>query len=150
MLALRRLVQKGFGRSQPVGKIEEAKKILNQMGLPKPQQNEMAALTLLALCGLGPNDSWRDAGKKSLGVSKGIMVFIKAHYDKSYAPNTRETVRRQVLHQFLQAKLVDYNPDEPGLPTNSPRAHYALTDNALAAIRTYGTSDGEERVGRFW
>jgi len=36
--------------------------------------------------------------------------------------------------------LAAYNPDEPSLPTNSPRAHYALTDDALAAIRTYGTS----------
>lgn len=122
-----------------MGKIEEAQQILKQMGLPAPQQNEMSALTLLALCGLGPDDSWRDANKDSLGVSKGIMVFMEKHYGKRYAANTRETVRRQVLHQFVQAKLVDYNPDEPDLPTNSPRAHYALTDNALSTIRSYGT-----------
>jgi len=122
-----------------VGKIEEAQQILEQMGLPKSQQNEISALTLLALCGLGPNAAWRDASKSSLGISKGIMAFIDQHYHRRYAPNTRETVRRQVLHQFVQAKLIDYNPDQPNLPTNSPRAHYALTDNALEAIRAYGT-----------
>jgi hypothetical protein len=31
-------------------KIEEAKEILKELGLPKQQQNELAGLTLLALC----------------------------------------------------------------------------------------------------
>jgi type II restriction enzyme len=45
----------------------------------------------------------------------------------------------------VQANLVDYNPDRPDLPTNSPRAHYALTDNAIATIRTFG-KPGWKRV----
>jgi type II restriction enzyme len=122
-----------------VGKIDEAQDILQQMGLPTAQQNEMSALTLLALCGLGPNDNWRESGSESLGVSKGIMVFMKGQYGKEYAPNTRETIRRQVLHQFVQANLVDCNPDNLDLSTNSPRAHYALTEDALLTMRTYGT-----------
>lgn len=54
------------------------------------------------------------------------MAFVNKHYKKEqpYAPNTRETFRRQVLHQFLQARIVDYNPDNPALPVNSPNAHY--------------------------
>jgi type II restriction enzyme len=43
-----------------------------------------------------------------------------------------------VLHQFVQAKIVDYNPDNPALPTNSPRAHYAISESALTAIRKFG------------
>ena len=38
---------------------------------------------------------------------------------------TRETFRRQVLHQFVQGRIADYNPFDPSLPTNSPNAHYA-------------------------
>ena len=110
-----------------MGKMEEAQDILKQLGLPPAQQSEMSALTLLALSGLGPDDAWSKTRRKSLGVSKGIMAFIKNRYGREYAPNTRETVRRQVLHQFVQASLADYNPDAPDLPTNSPRAHYALT-----------------------
>ncbi|MDY0024506.1 MAG: hypothetical protein RBS33_00825 [Lentimicrobium sp.] len=47
------------------------------------------------------------------------MAFVNKNYGKSYAPNTRETFRRQVLHQFVQARVVDYNPDNPGLPVKA-------------------------------
>jgi type II restriction enzyme len=120
-------------------RLEEAQEILTALGLPKDQQNEMSALTLLALANVGPSDPWADAERRSLGVTKGIMAFMREAYAKEYAPNTRETVRRQVLHQFVQAGLADYNPDNPGLPTNSPRAHYAISEAALAAVRAYGT-----------
>jgi hypothetical protein len=123
-----------------MSKVEEAKKILKALGIPPAQQNEISALTLLALCGLKRKDSWANASRSSLTVTKGIMAFIAEHYQKIYAPNTRETFRRQVLHQFVQARIVDYNPDEPDLPTNSPRAHYSLSSAALNAIRTFGTT----------
>ncbi|MDA8405780.1 MAG: hypothetical protein M0T73_02825 [Deltaproteobacteria bacterium] len=123
-----------------MAKTKEAQIVLKELGLPPAQQNEIAALTLLALCGIGPDDPWEKAKCRSLGVSKGIMAFIEANYDRKYAPNTRETVRRQVLHQFRQACIIDYNPDDPNLPTNSPRTHYALTSIALNTIQLYGTS----------
>ena len=50
---------------------------------------------------------------------------------------------------FVQARIADYNPDEPNLPTNSPRAHYALTKAALAAVRTYGTRRWKAAAKRF-
>lgn len=120
-------------------KICEAQSILKALGLPSNQQNEISALTLLTLCGIKPKDSWSNTHKHSLSVSKGIINFIFHEYHKEYAPNTRETVRRQVLHQFCQAYLSDYNPDDPKLPTNSPKAHYALTESAEAVIKQFGT-----------
>src|SRR5215470_13847331 len=107
--------------------ISEAQELLAALGMPPAQQNEMAAFTLLALCGLKPDESWSTAQRRSMTVSKGIMAFIRDHYGRTYAPNTRETFRRQVLHQFVQGRIADYNPDEPGLPTNSPKAHYAVS-----------------------
>jgi hypothetical protein len=41
------------------------------------------------------------------------MDWARAHYGKEYAPNTRETFRRQTMHQFVQAGLALYNPDDP-------------------------------------
>ena len=120
-------------------KIKEAQIILKELGLPKLQQNEISALTLLALCNIKEEDNWKNSTKNSLGVSKGIMQFITKIYNKEYAPNTRETVRRFVLHQFVQARIADYNPDIPDLPVNSPKAHYALSNEALLAIKTYNT-----------
>jgi len=130
-------------------KVKEAKNILRKVGLPEAQQNEISALTLLALCRIGPKDPWRKARRESLTITKGIMDFIKRVYEKEYAPNTRETFRRQVLHQFAQAKIVDLNPDNPKLPTNSPKTHYALTEDALKVIQKYGTPEWEKACRHF-
>jgi hypothetical protein len=129
-----------------MNKIKEAKTILKELGLPKAQQNEMSALTLLALCGIKNADAWKDAQRSSLKVTKGVMAFMTKHYKRRYAPNTRETVRRQILHQFVQARLADYNPDNPQLPVNSPNAHYALSKPALEVIRTFGTKKWNSSV----
>lgn len=136
-------------KSLLIKKIEEAKEILKDFGLPPAQQNEISALTLLALCGLKTNGQWVNSFRQSLSVSKGIMDFISKEYKKSYAPNTRETVRRQVLHQFVQACIADYNPDNPSLPTNSPRAHYAISENALEVIRTFGTKGWSPNLQKY-
>lgn len=77
------------------------------------------------------------------------MSFIRDQYGRNYAPNTRETFRRQVLHQFVQGGIADYNPDKPSLPTNSPKAHYAITQAALTAVRTYGAEQWERSVREF-
>lgn len=132
-----------------MNKIKQAKEILKLLGLPTAQQNEISAYTLLALCGIGKNDSWNKATRKSLKVTKGVMLFVNDNYKKVYAPNTRETFRRQVLHQFVQARIADYNPDNPKLPVNSPNAHYAITETALQAIRTYGTKEWKAAAEKF-
>lgn len=84
-----------------MSKIDQAKDILKNFGLPDAQQNEISALTLLALCGIKTRDNWDQATKSSLKVTKGIMAFIKKEYKKAYAPNTRETFRRQVTFSSL-------------------------------------------------
>ena len=132
-----------------MSKIEEAQEILKALGLPIAQQNEMSALTLLALCNIKEVDSWAKASRQSLGVTKGIMSFVAENYGKPYAPNIRETFRRQVLHQFVQGRIADYNPDEPGLPVNSPRAHYSISNEALSVIKTYNTRKWKSAVKTF-
>lgn len=132
-----------------MSKIDEARGALKALGLPPPQQNEMSALTLLALCDVPPNDSWRKARRHSVTVTKGVMTWVAAAYKKKYAPNTRETFRRQVLHQFVQAGIAEYNPDNPGLATNSPKAHYSLTKQALDALKSYGTRRWKSSVKKF-
>lgn len=132
-----------------MSKIEEAQEILRALGLPPAQYNEMAALTFLAVCNIKENDKWAKVTRQSLGVTKGIMTFVNENYGKSYAPNTRETFRRQVLHQFVQARVVDYNPDNPSLPVNSPRAHYALTSEVLEVVKTYKSRNWKNALKNF-
>ncbi len=130
-------------------KVREAKEILKELGLPKQQQNDLAAFTLLALCGLKPRDNWSKTTRLSLKLSKGIIDFLKVFYSKEYAPNTRESIRKDVLHQFVQARILDYNPDNPKLPVNSPNTHYAITEEAREAIITFGTKAWKEGANRF-
>ena len=130
-------------------RVAEAQAILKALGLPRAQQNQISALTLLALCGIRPNDPWNRAKREGRTVTKGVMDFIRDQYKVSYAPNTRETVRRQVLHQFVLAAVADYNPFDPDLPTNSPRAHYAISEAALNAIRSFGKREWEAAVAGF-
>lgn len=128
--------------------VEEARNILRDLGLPAAQSNEMSALTLISLCGLGPDDPWSKSRRIRCTVTKGIMDFIREKFGKNYAPNTRETFRRQVLHQFVQGHIADHNPFQPDLPTNSPRAHYAITEAALEAVKVYGSVNRWKRETR--
>lgn len=93
------------------------------------------------------SDSWQAA--RSLRRAHAILPFIEDAYGKSYAENTRETIRRRVLQQFEQARLVDRNPDAPARPTNSGKTCHALTDEALAVIRAYGTKRFTSAAARF-
>jgi len=73
-----------------------------------------------------------------------MMNFFEEHFGKRYAPNTRETVRRQTIHQFLDAGIVVINPDTPSRPTNSPNAVYQIEAGLLELLRTHGTAEWEK------
>jgi adenine-specific DNA-methyltransferase len=124
-------------------RIEEALAILKGLGVPREQQNERSALTLLSLLGLRPGTPWSEATDPLMGITP-MMDFFRAHYGKDYAPNTRETVRRQTIHQFLDAGIVVINPDDPSRPTNSPYAVYRMEAGLLKLLRTYGTANWEK------
>ncbi len=123
----------------------EALEVLRALELPKAQLNERSALTLLALLNLTPELSWVEATNPLCGITP-MMEFFSEHYGKRYKPNTRETVRRQTVHQFLDAGLVSANPDDPARPINSPKAVYQITPNALGLLRTYGTSQWSNQL----
>lgn len=110
--------------------------------MPKRQQNEISALTLLALAGIGPKEPRARAEKRLLRIHD-IMGLCSEKYHKKYAENTREVFRRQVIHQFEHARIVDKNPDDPERPTNSGKTCYALTDEFLSVVRRFGTEEWE-------
>ncbi len=118
--------------------IESALDILKQLDFPRAQLNERSAMVLLALLALTPRKAWRNAQNPLIGITP-IMDWIAVNYDKKYAPNSRETIRRQTIHQFVDAGLVLHNPDEPDRPVNSPRAVYQISTEALSLLRSYGT-----------
>ena len=118
--------------------IEAAQQIIISLGLPRAQQNERSALCLLALLNLTPGKAWAEAENPLVGITP-IMDWARDHYGKAYAPNTRETFRRQSMHQFCDAGVALYNPDKPDRPVNSPKTVYQLEPAALVLLRTFDT-----------
>ncbi|MGY1633806.1 BsuBI/PstI family type II restriction endonuclease [Geodermatophilus sp. SYSU D01186] len=118
-------------------KIEEALAVLRALDMPREQLNERSALSLLALLDLGPDDPWSAASAPLRGITP-MMDFFSEKYGKTYKPNTRETVRRQTVHQFVDAGLLLYNPDKPDRPVNSPKAVYQVEQSALLLLQQFG------------
>lgn len=129
-------------------KIQDALNILIILGLPRQQLNERSALTLLALLALKPGQRWKEAENPLMGITP-MMDFFFEHYGKKYAPNTRETVRRQTVHQFLQASLIVANPDKPERPTNSPKAVYQIEQAALQLLKSFGSPDWNVNLQKY-
>ena len=131
-----------------MSKVTEARAILKGLGLPSAQQNEISALTLLALANVRKRGSWSDVKQPELRIHD-VLGFSKDVYGKTYAENTRETIRRQVVHQFVQAGIVVINPSNPELPTNSPKTMYALSPRVKSLLKTYGTAAWKRKLHAF-
>lgn len=129
-------------------KMNQALDILKALNVPRAQQNERSALTLLALLDVRPLSPWKDASNPLLGITE-MMDYFQEHYGKQYAPNTRETVRRHTVHQFVQMGLVVANPDDPDRPTNSPDNRYQVEREALELLRTFGTSEWDKGLAAY-
>ena len=129
-------------------RVEDARIVLETLGMDAERSNERSALVLLALLRLTPAESWAEAANPMLGT-RAIMDFIRDEYGKDYAPNTRETVRRFTLHQFVEAQFIVQNPDEPQRPVNSPKWNYQVTGEALDVLRAYGTDAWQSATDRY-
>ena len=136
------------GESAAAKMISESLSVLQALGVPREQQNERSALTLLALLGMKPRMPWADAGDPMLGITE-MMTYFKKHFRKEYAPNSRETVRRFTVHQFVQMGLVQANPDDPGRPVNSPDNRYRVAPTLLKLAREFGTSSWDQSLKHF-
>lgn len=125
--------------------IDEAHQILISLGLPRAQHNERSALSLLALLNLTPSKTWTQAENPLVGITP-IMDWSRQHYGKEYAPNTRETFRRQTMHQFVDAGIALYNPDKPDRPVNSPKAVYQVAPAVLTLLHSFGTPEWHDNL----
>ncbi len=108
--------------------IEQALQVLSDLGFPRAQQNMRSALCLLALLNLSRDKAWPQATNPLMGITP-IMDWVRGHYQKRYKPNTRETFRRQTMHQFVDAGIAINNPDNPTRSINGPLSQRYLLGN---------------------
>lgn len=125
-------------------KLDEAREILQKVGMPKRQQNDKCCRVLLALAGLEEKDKWNKAKDEFIRIHD-ILIFLREKYNVVYAENTREDIRKQALKPFRDAAIVETN----GKPVNSPLFSYRLTTEFLELIRTYGTDEWEDELSVF-
>ncbi|MDN3611840.1 BsuBI/PstI family type II restriction endonuclease [Vibrio ostreicida] len=129
-------------------KIQFAIDVLKALGLPQAQLNERTALTLLSLARLGPDTDY-ELASDSMMTTRDIMDFIRDEYEVVYAANTRETIRRQSLHQMEQASLIERNRDDPKRATNSPKNNYSLNIEITRILGAGSDGDWKELVEEF-
>ena len=125
-------------------KVDEAREILKMLGMPKTQQADICCYVLLAMAGIKSDTLWKDAGNEWIRIHD-IIQFANTYYGSTYAENSRETFRKQALHHFRNAALVEDN----GKATNSPNYRYRLTEETLQMVRTFQTSEWQKSVSRF-
>lgn len=120
-------------------KIEEARGILKFVGMPKEQQTDLCCYVLLAMAGIKPEMTWKEATNEWIRIHD-IIRFTNSNYENTYAENSRETFRKQALHRFRTAALVEDN----GTATNSPNYRYRLTTETLELVKSFQSAEWEE------
>ena len=125
-------------------KVEEARLILKEMQVPDRQQSDLCCYTLLAMAGIHPKEKWINATNQWIRIHD-IISFTREHYNVAYAENSRETFRKQAIHHFRFAAIIEDN----GKATNSPDYRYRITDEMLAVIRSYGGKEWKAKASDF-
>ena len=111
-------------------KLKKIKSLLADIGLPSAQQSDLCALTILAMANLKEIGSFAGATNNWIRIHD-VIAFINANYSAKYAENSRGTFRKQAMHHFRTAALIEDN----GKATNSPNYRYRLTDEFLKVIQ---------------
>lgn len=116
--------------------ITETRELLAAIGLPKAQQSDICVLTVLGMADIKPETDWSEATNNWLRIHD-IIQFANANYPVSYAENSRETFRKQALHHFRTAAIVEDN----GKSTNSPNYRWRLTREFVNILQNIGITD---------
>ena len=127
-----------------MGKIEMARAFLEAVGMPKKQQADVCCYTILAMAGIKPKTAWAKASNEWIRIHD-IIQFTNQFYRTTYAENSRETFRKQALHAFRTAAIIEDN----GLATNSPNYRYRLTEEALSVLKCLDSADWLAQVNLF-
>ena len=112
-------------------KVDALKATLNEVGFPSQMQADVCIYAILALAGIKKSTQWKNATNEWMRIHD-IIQFANNHYYKGYAENSRETFRKQALHNFRNAAMVEDN----GKATNSPNYRWRITEEFLKVLRS--------------
>ena len=127
-----------------MNKIEEARNFLQLIGMPKAQQADICCYALLAMADIKPDMQWSQAKNEWIRIHD-IILFSNTFYGTTYAENSRETFRKQALHRFRTAALIEDN----GKATNSPNYRYRFTEETLKMLKTFQSMEWQKSLKSF-
>ena len=99
--------------------------------MPPQQQSTLCCLTLLAMANIKKEGKFEDATNEWIRIHD-VIDFVDKEYGIIYAENSRETFRKQAMHHFRNAAIIEDN----GKATNSPNYRYRITNEFLRVIRS--------------
>jgi hypothetical protein len=117
-------------------KIKEIKVIFSKVGLPISQQSDICCYTMLALSQITETSEWKQAKNDWMRIHD-VIAFTNNNFGTTYAENSRETFRKQALHHFRIAAMVEDN----GVVTNSPNYKWRITDEFIKVLKNIGKSE---------
>lgn len=120
-------------------KLTLIKELLKQLEMPVKQQSSICCLTLLSMAKLDQQAEWKKATNEWIRIHD-VITFISDNYGITYAENSRETFRKQAMHPFRTAALIEDN----GMATNSPNYRYRITLEFLNVIRSINENQNIE------
>ena len=139
-------------------KVEQALNILRGIGVPlrnyTKRRQERIAKSLLAVGHLQPHTPWSEAqsffddGPKPV-TTREIIRFWNEHYGERLADSSYDDVRRKDLAVLVAAKMVLPSAADPTADTNDGTRGYALSQEGLELIRSYGSDSWEEQLRLF-
>lgn len=127
-----------------MSKIDEARQMLIAIGMPIKQQADLCCYVLLAMANIKETNEWENATNEWIRIHD-IIQFTNNNYGVTYAENSRETFRKQALHNFRTAALIEDN----GKATNSPNYRYRLTTETLVLVKAINGKEQKKAVDRF-
>ena len=79
-----------------VVKVEETRKFLELVGMPKAQQADICCYVLLAMADIKPEMSWNEAKNNWIRIHD-IIQFANTFYGTTYAENSKRFVNRHYI-----------------------------------------------------
>ena len=139
-------------------KIQQALNISRWVGIPirelTKRRQERVALALLAVGNLKPDTPWEEAESFHAGgpkpvTTREIIRFWNSHYGQNIADSSYDDVRRKDLLILVESGLVVRSAADPAADINDGTRGYAIPNEALALIRSYGSEGWEDQLLSF-
>jgi len=125
-------------------KLDEARAILSSLDMPAAQQSDICCYTLLAMASIAEDAPWESSTNNWIRIHD-ILQFVDMAYGVRYAENSRETFRKQAIHHFRNAALIEDN----GKATNSPNYRYRLSNEFLELLKMFESDAWEASLFAF-